>query len=31
MTYQEIHDVYPEDFKARDEDKYNYRYRGGES
>ncbi|KAI1151803.1 6-phosphofructo-2-kinase [Nemania diffusa] len=31
MTYQEIKDVYPEDFVARDEDKYNYRYRGGES
>ncbi|KAK3938880.1 6-phosphofructo-2-kinase-domain-containing protein [Diplogelasinospora grovesii] len=31
MTYQEISDLYPEDFKARDEDKYNYRYRGGES
>ena len=23
--------MYPEDFQARDEDKYNYRYRGGES
>ncbi|KAK6824942.1 6-phosphofructo-2-kinase [Apiospora arundinis] len=31
MTYQEIKDVYPEDFVQRDEDKYNYRYRGGES
>jgi len=31
MTYQEIKDIYPEDFIARDEDKYNYRYRGGES
>lgn len=31
MTYQEIADQYPEDFAARDEDKYNYRYRGGES
>ncbi|KAK4186492.1 6-phosphofructo-2-kinase-domain-containing protein [Podospora australis] len=31
MTYQEIADMYPEDFQARDEDKYNYRYRGGES
>ncbi|EGS23378.1 fructose-2,6-bisphosphatase-like protein [Thermochaetoides thermophila DSM 1495] len=31
MTYQEIADRYPEDFQARDEDKYNYRYRGGES
>jgi len=31
MTYQEIADLYPDDFQARDEDKYNYRYRGGES
>ncbi|KAK3990786.1 6-phosphofructo-2-kinase-domain-containing protein [Cladorrhinum sp. PSN332] len=31
MTYQEIADLYPEDFQARDADKYNYRYRGGES
>lgn len=31
LTYQEIKDRYPEDFAARDEDKYNYRYRGGES
>ncbi|GMM55023.1 fructose-2,6-bisphosphatase [Maudiozyma humilis] len=31
MTYEEIEDVYPEDFKARDDDKYEYRYRGGES
>lgn len=31
LTYQEIADQYPEDFKARDDDKYNYRYRGGES
>ena len=31
LTYQEIADRYPEDFKARDDDKYNYRYRGGES
>ncbi|KAL9068517.1 MAG: hypothetical protein Q9161_006166 [Pseudevernia consocians] len=31
LTYQEIADSYPEDFKARDDDKYNYRYRGGES
>ncbi|EMR64232.1 putative fructose- -bisphosphatase protein [Eutypa lata UCREL1] len=28
MTYQEIKDVYPEDFIARDEDKYNYRAYG---
>ena len=31
MTYEEIERDYPEDFRARDEDKYNYRYRGGES
>ncbi|KAK4131613.1 bifunctional 6-phosphofructo-2-kinase/fructose-2,6-bisphosphate 2-phosphatase [Trichocladium antarcticum] len=31
MTYQEIADTYPEDFQARDKDKYNYRYRAGES
>lgn len=31
MTYEEIEQQYPEDFKARDDDKYNYRYRGGES
>ncbi|KAH0544645.1 hypothetical protein GP486_008502 [Trichoglossum hirsutum] len=31
LTYQEIEEQFPEDFKARDEDKYNYRYRGGES
>jgi 6-phosphofructo-2-kinase / fructose-2,6-biphosphatase 2 len=31
MTYAEIKETYPEDFKARDDDKYNYRYRGGES
>ncbi|KKY20842.1 putative fructose-bisphosphatase [Phaeomoniella chlamydospora] len=31
MTYAEIEEEYPEDFAARDEDKYNYRYRGGES
>ncbi|KAI5310881.1 Fructose-2,6-bisphosphatase [Ascosphaera atra] len=31
LTYQQIEERYPEDFKARDEDKYNYRYRGGES
>jgi 6-phosphofructo-2-kinase/fructose-2,6-biphosphatase 2 len=31
MTYQQIKDEFPEDFAARDEDKYNYRYRGGES
>ncbi|SCV03521.1 LANO_0G04632g1_1 [Lachancea nothofagi CBS 11611] len=31
MTYEEIEETFPEDFKARDEDKYEYRYRGGES
>jgi 6-phosphofructo-2-kinase/fructose-2,6-biphosphatase 2 len=31
LTYKEIEEIYPEDFKARDDDKYNYRYRGGES
>ncbi|OAL34285.1 hypothetical protein AYO20_06338 [Fonsecaea nubica] len=31
MTYQQIAEKYPEDFQARDDDKYNYRYRGGES
>jgi len=31
LTYAEIEQRYPADFAARDEDKYNYRYRGGES
>lgn len=31
LTYQEIEELYPEDFANRDEDKFNYRYRGGES
>jgi len=31
LTYEEIEEAYPEDFRARDDDKYNYRYRGGES
>lgn len=31
MTYEEIELAYPEDFANRDDDKYNYRYRGGES
>ncbi|AOW05555.1 6-phosphofructo-2-kinase-domain-containing protein [Yarrowia lipolytica] len=31
MTYEEIEQQYPEDFKARDDNKYEYRYRGGES
>ncbi|KAG7660965.1 FBP26 [[Candida] subhashii] len=31
MTYEEIEQTFPEDFKARDDNKYEYRYRGGES
>ncbi|PUU74421.1 6-phosphofructo-2-kinase-domain-containing protein [Tuber borchii] len=31
LTYEEIEKKYPEDFRARDDDKYNYRYQGGES
>lgn len=31
MTYEEIADQFPEDFAARDNDKYHYRYTGGES
>ncbi|CAG8450815.1 12524_t:CDS:2 [Cetraspora pellucida] len=31
MTYEEIEEKYPEDYNNRDEDKFNYRYRGGES
>ncbi|KAH8112780.1 bifunctional 6-phosphofructo-2-kinase/fructose-2,6-bisphosphate 2-phosphatase [Phellopilus nigrolimitatus] len=31
MTYDEIEEEYPEDFTSRDDDKFNYRYRGGES
>lgn len=31
LTYGEIEEKYPEDFKQRDADKYNYRYLGGES
>lgn len=31
MTYGEIETFYPEDSASRDEDKFNYRYRGGES
>ncbi|RKP32501.1 bifunctional 6-phosphofructo-2-kinase/fructose-2,6-bisphosphate 2-phosphatase [Metschnikowia bicuspidata] len=30
MTYEEIEQRFPEDFKARDDNKYEYRYRGGE-
>lgn len=31
MTYREIQRKWPEEFDARDNDKYNYRYPGGES
>jgi hypothetical protein len=31
LTYKDIAKEYPEDFAARDQDKYNYRYLGGES
>ncbi|KAK9378346.1 6-phosphofructo-2-kinase-domain-containing protein [Kockiozyma suomiensis] len=31
LTYEEIECRYPEDFAARDENKYEYRYPGGES
>lgn len=31
MTYRQIQERYPADFRQRDEDKYNYRYLGGES
>lgn len=31
LTYEEIEKQFPQDFKERDEDKYEYRYRGGES
>lgn len=31
MTYEEIKEKYPEDFEARDANKFEYRYRGGES
>ncbi|EIN07624.1 bifunctional phosphatase [Punctularia strigosozonata HHB-11173 SS5] len=31
MTYEQIEEAYPEDYANRDEDKFNYRYRGGES
>ncbi|CAA7268194.1 unnamed protein product [Cyclocybe aegerita] len=31
MTYEEIEQAYPDDFANRNEDKFNYRYRGGES
>ena len=31
LTYAEIQEKYPADFRARDEDKFNYRYTAGES
>jgi 6-phosphofructo-2-kinase/fructose-2,6-biphosphatase 2 len=31
LTYEEIEELYPEDFHDRDRDKFNYRYKGGES
>ncbi|KAF2141388.1 uncharacterized protein K452DRAFT_288086 [Aplosporella prunicola CBS 121167] len=31
LTYGQIEEKYPDDFAQRDEDKYNYRYLGGES
>lgn len=31
MTYEDIEREYPDDFANRDDDKFNYRYRGGES
>lgn len=30
LTYEEIAEKYPEDFSARDSDKFRYRYRSGE-
>ncbi|ORZ20494.1 6-phosphofructo-2-kinase-domain-containing protein [Absidia repens] len=31
LTYEQVEEKYPEDFARRDDDKFNYRYRGGES
>lgn len=31
LTYEEIAEQFPEDFKARDDNKFEYRYPGGES
>lgn len=31
MTYEQIAELYPDDFASRDKDKFNYRYKGGES
>lgn len=30
MTYEEIHDKHPDEFALRDQDKFHYRYPGGE-
>lgn len=30
MTYKMIEETYPEEFAMRDQDKYHYRYPGGE-
>lgn len=30
LTYAEIEDRYPEEFSLRDQDKYHFRYSGGE-
>jgi 6-phosphofructo-2-kinase/fructose-2,6-biphosphatase 2 len=30
MTYEEIEEKYPDDYANRDDDKFNYRYKGGE-
>lgn len=30
MTYEEIEQKYPDDYANRDDDKFNYRYKGGE-
>ncbi|KAI8868658.1 bifunctional 6-phosphofructo-2-kinase/fructose-2,6-bisphosphate 2-phosphatase, partial [Ramicandelaber brevisporus] len=31
LTYEEVAELYPQEYAARDEDKFNYRYPGGES
>lgn len=31
MTYEEIHEKHPDEFSLRDQDKFHYRYPGGES
>ncbi|XP_052823200.1 6-phosphofructo-2-kinase/fructose-2,6-bisphosphatase isoform X4 [Octopus bimaculoides] len=31
MTYEEIHEKHPDEFALRDQDKFHYRYPGGES